>query len=84
MKSQELIHIILARTPGAVSLFLLCLITQGFEVDRALAPCCVILGKLLTPLCHRSSSVQWGKWHTHWKMKGGVFTELSTVPGLCR
>lgn len=49
MKSEELIHFILARHPGAVSPFLLCMITQGFAVDRALAPSGVILGKLLNP-----------------------------------
>lgn len=49
MKSEGLMHFILARHPGAVSLFLLCIIARGFEVDRALALSCVILGKLFNP-----------------------------------
>lgn len=49
MKSEELIYFILARNPGAVSLSLLCMVTQGFEVDRALAPSCLFLGKSFNP-----------------------------------
>lgn len=42
-------YFILAHNPGAISLFLLCTITRGFEVGRALAPSCVILGKSFNP-----------------------------------